>query len=423
MLKSDIKLFPFQEEGVRFLHSNNGSGGLLFDMGLGKSLTSLAFCSRNRLKTLVICPAYLKYNWQDEVNKFTTNTVEILDPKNPPTTLPDYLIVNYESVHKVSDLLSTYKFDAVVCDESQYMMNPNAQRTKATVKIAESIPKRILLSGTPIKNKVAEFYDQLKRINPSFANRKLYMETDVGDKLTLRTQQMDQFKLSQLFILVNRFCIRREKSQVLKDLPPKMFQVIPVDLSKTARKKYDALDRSSGLKFITESKQIIIPDKLPAIEEMIEDHLSTDSKLIVFTKSVDVIKHLIAKFPNAVPHFGGLSPLERNNNVKRFQEDPNCKLLIGNIDTAVGYTATKASTVLFIDLPWTTADLKQAEDRAHRIGQLNSVTIKYVIAKNTIEENILQLLRAKEKLMKAVLSGQLTEASLDIKQDLIQAIK
>jgi SWI/SNF-related matrix-associated actin-dependent regulator 1 of chromatin subfamily A len=423
MLKPEINLFPYQKEGIAFIEKNNGCAGILDTMGLGKSAQAIGFTAKHNLKTLVICPAYLKYNWVDEVNKFTNNSVEILDPANPPKTLPDYLIVNYESVYKVSELLSKYKFDAVVCDESQYMMNPNAQRTKATVKIAESIPKRILLSGTPIKNKVAEFYDQLKLINPSFTNRKLYMETYVGDKLTLRTQQMDQFKLSQLFILVNRFCIRREKSQVLKDLPPKMFQVIPVDLSKTARKQYDALDRSSGLKFITESKQIIIPDKLPAIEEMIEDHLSTDSKLIVFTKSVNVIKHLCQKFPNAVPHFGGLSPLERNNNVKRFQEDPNCKLLIGNIDTAVGYTATKASTVLFVDLPWTTADLKQAEDRAHRIGQLNSVTIKYVIAKNTIEENILQLLRAKEKLMKAVLSGQLSEASLDIKQDLLLAIK
>jgi SWI/SNF-related matrix-associated actin-dependent regulator 1 of chromatin subfamily A len=417
MLKPNVKLFPFQSEGVRFLERNNGCGGIQDTMGLGKTIQAIAYATKHNLKTLVICPAYLKYNWINEVEKFTNNSVSLNIQDQA-----DFTIVNYEVVHKTD--IKSHHFDLVICDESQYIMNPKAQRTKATLAIMSSIPKRVLLTGTPIKNKIEEFYDQLKVINPQFVDKKSYMKTYASkNKLTLKSNDTDEKSLRYLHLLINDFCIRREKEDVLKDLPPKLFQVIPVDLTPKANAQYKKIKKLSGLTFISEARKLILKDKIPQICEMIEDHISTDSKVIVFSKSVSLIKYLHNKYSNnSVMHYGGLSPLERNNNIKRFQEDPEVKVLIGNIDTAVGYTATAASNVIFCDLPWTTADLKQAEDRAHRIGQKNSVTVKYIIARGTIEEDILRLLRAKEKLLKGVLTGNMTEEALDIKKELLQCV-
>jgi SWI/SNF-related matrix-associated actin-dependent regulator 1 of chromatin subfamily A len=419
MLKTNVKLFPYQEGGVRFLEERNGCGGVFDSMGLGKTLQAIAFTTKHNLKTLIICPAYLKYNWADEIDKFTDNTVGMLTKSHIPNT--DYIIVNYEMLHTLGETIRKIPFDCAVLDESQYVMNIKSKRTIATYPIIRDIPRRILLSGTPIKNRVAELFTQLDIIRPGFCDKKSYYEGYVGKKVNLKNHEIDPIKLRELNMLLKNFCIRRQKRDVLKDLPEKSFTTVGLNINPAILQPLRGL---SGLEYVNRARTLLSRAKIKECVKMVQDHVEQDSKVLVYSQHVDHIMEIFREFKdNAVLHYGGISPLERNNNVKRFQEDPNIKVLVGNTDTAVGYTATAADTVIFLDLPWSPSDLKQAEDRAHRIGQKNAVTVKYLIALGTLEEQILRLLQTKEKLLHGSLDGSTEDKELDIRDELLESLR
>jgi SWI/SNF-related matrix-associated actin-dependent regulator 1 of chromatin subfamily A len=207
---------------------------------------------------------------------------------------------------------------------------------------------------------------------------------------------------------------------VLKDLPDKAYSTVGVNLPSSV---LSPLRGTSGLEYVNRARTLLSKAKIEECVKMIQDHIESDSKVLVYSQHIDHITEIFSRFQDqAVLHFGGINPKIRNENVKRFQEDPSIKLLVGNTDTAVGYTATAADTVIFLDLPWSPSDLKQAEDRAHRIGQKNAVTVKYLIARGTLEEEILRLLQAKEKLLRGSLDGSAEDINIDIRNELIESI-
>lgn len=419
MLKENIKLLPFQEEGVEFMTRRQGNMILGDEQGCGKTIQAIAYTAKHNLRTLVICPAYLKFNWMDEIEKFTYKSCAILNSKDDDITsayFADYVIVNYEVVHQLENIIEQLGFDIVVCDESQYIMNPNSRRTKATIKVIKKISKRILMSGTPIKNKVMEFYDQLSLVEPTYCTKSEYSSLYNHCEINMNKHEVIPEVLKVLNANIKDIFLRRTKDQVLTDLPPKAFQVLRQDVKVKLNKDL------KGLQFITHAKKTLSTAKLKDLYKLIDDHMENNQKVIVFSQYVDNIKAVLNKYDSSVAHYGEVSIEDRAKNVKKFQEDPSVNILVGNISTAVGYTATSASVVIFLDLPWTIADLKQAEDRAHRISQEKHVTIQYIIAKDSIEEKILKLLQSKEKLMKAVLDGKITEESLDIKNELLQLL-
>lgn len=417
-MRPEIKLYPFQEECVKFFEEKDGKAMSASEMGLGKTIQGIAYTSRNNFKTLVICPAYLKYNWANEIKKFTYDTVDFLSADNVPTS--QYVIINYEMIHTVVDIIPNMGFECAILDESQYMMNLKSKRTMITAPIVKQIPRRILLSGTPIKNKVIEYFSQVDIIKPGFCDKKVYNEKFVGKKINLKNHDVDTSKLKDLNLFLRDMVIRHRKKDVLKDLPDKVFQSVPIDLPGNI---LCPLKGITGLEYITRAKQLLSKAKIKECVNLIKDHIAQNSKVIVYSQHLENIHELYKNFEsNAVLHYGGINSMQRQANVDRFQTDPNCNVLVGNIDTAVGYTATSADTVIFLDLPWSPSDLKQAEDRAHRIGQKNAVTVKYLIARGTLDEQILKLLQSKEKILLGSLDGKMSNESMDIKQELLESL-
>jgi len=223
--------------------------------------------------------------------------------------------------------------------------------------------------------------------------------------------------------------IRRKKADVLKDLPDKLKAFVPMQLTNaeeyqqaendfisylTHTKGMAAAERASNaetLVRIEALKQLSVRGKIDQVVDWVEAFLEgSDQKLVIFAVHKETIEWLIgAYYKIAVKVDGSVSMLERQNAVDKFQNDPTCRIFIGNIQAAgVGLTLTASSNVAFIELPWTPGALVQAEDRCHRIGQKDSVTIHYLLATGTIEEKIAHLLDSKRKILDSVLDGEKT---------------
>jgi SNF2 family DNA or RNA helicase len=229
--------------------------------------------------------------------------------------------------------------------------------------------------------------------------------------------------------LTKTIMIRRLKKDVLPELPDKQYSSIPMEISNWTMyleaqddfikfiretKGLDAARKVSNAEQLTKIealKQLAVAGKLKQAITWIEDMLDSGEKLVVFAVHKDVIDTLMEKFGDkAVKIDGSVSSINRDKAVEAFQNDEKVRLFVGNIKAAgVGLTLTAASNVAFLELPWTSSHLSQAEDRCHRIGQKNSVNVYYLLAAGTIEEEIARLLDKKRKILDSVLDGKETE--------------
>lgn len=433
LTKSGIKreLFPYQKDGVAFLQSRKGRALVGDEMGLGKTIQALAYLQLHTeiRPAVVVCPASLKFNWAKEVRETMTSKceVQILEGKSPYKVHGDIIIINYDILPAwVKALKDIPKI--IIADECHYFKSNSALRTKAIKLLAKDCPHFIALSGTPIVNRPIEIYNALSIINssaiPSFWEyAKRYCKAThngFGWDFTGASNTDELHK-----ILTETIMIRRKKADVLKDLPDKIHSFVPMSLDNQS--EYDAIeadiigylrkvkgqkaaDRASNAEImvqIEQLKQAAVRGKLNSVVKWIEDFLEVNDKLVIFATHKFVIDKLMEVFHEvAVKIDGRTSMVDRNTAVERFQNDPKAKLLVGNTQAAgVGLTLTASSNVGFIELPWTPGELKQAEDRCHRIGQKDTVNVWMLLVLGTIEEKIAQLLDKKTKVLDAVLDG------------------
>lgn len=235
--------------------------------------------------------------------------------------------------------------------------------------------------------------------------------------------------------------IRRLKEQVLKELPAKRRATITIEMDDKSRREYDRLiaeaktaieeARESGeslgaehLALIEKSKQAAAKGKMKAALEWISDFIESGQKLIVFATHTSVVTELMQTFGGqAVKVTGDDNQAARQQAVDRFQNDKSVRLFVGNIKAAgVGLTLTAASDVTFLELAWTPGDHEQAEDRAHRIGQNSNVTAWYLLAENTIDEEIFNLLETKRQVVDKVTDGKEGKLSFSILNELANVI-
>jgi SNF2 family DNA or RNA helicase len=233
--------------------------------------------------------------------------------------------------------------------------------------------------------------------------------------------------------LIKPFVIRRTKGQVLTELPAKRRASIIMQFDEKQRQAYwDALQAAKNsskaaeaLRLIEAAKQAAVKGKLAAAIDWIENFIETE-KLVVFCTHNLTVDALMAKFgTQAVKLTGAESLKEREVSVDRFQNDDSVKLFVGNLKAAgVGITLTAASNVAFLELGWTPGDHSQAEDRCHRIGQTDSVTAWYLLADNTIEEKIFELIEMKRTWVETVHDGKVNEdLTFSMMQELTTYIK
>lgn len=428
-------LFPFQNLGVSFIEAKGGRALIADEMGLGKTVQALAYLQLHpELRpAIVVVPASLKLNWLKEANMWMPDPcAEIVSSTTPYVNQSDIIIINYDIIHYWEPTLRSWNPQVLIMDEIHCIKNNAAKRTKAVKRLAKHIPHIIGLSGTPIVNRPIEAFNAINLIDPTvcpnywnFAHRYCgARRTRFGLEVNgaTNTEELHQK-------LTNTIMLRRKKSDVLKDLPDKLYSYVPIELInretyKDAERNFISFVRdtkgqaaavkASAAAVLTEIeglKQLAVAGKMVAAIEWITEFLESDQKLVVFAVHKFVIDALMSEFRDiAVKIDGSVSAADRDRSVEEFQYNPKIRVFVGNIQAAgVGLTLTAASNVAFLELPWTPGALVQAEDRCHRIGQKDSVTVHYLLAQGTIEERIAKLIDGKRKVLDAVLDGQQTE--------------
>ena len=430
-------LRDYQKEGyqwLRTLYELGFNGILADDMGLGKTLQVIALL--DQLETdkpsLVVCPSSLIYNWEDEVHKFSQTlpvTCIVSDAKTREMMIhaicgKHLYVTSYDYIRRDIELYDAIEFEYVILDESQYIKN---QKTKnaTSVKQLHALHK-LALSGTPIENSLAELWSVFDFLMPQYLYNYHYFqkkfETDI-------VKNQDQKKIQQLQKMVSPFILRRNKKDVLLELPDKIEKTQLIPFTQQESELYFAnlaqintqlqelfqmekVDKIVILSMLTKLRQIcceprMIYDniyqsssKMKACMDLICNYKANHQQVLLFssfTKVFDLMEEELKL--NGIRYFiltGGTSKETRRELVQRFQEGEADVFLISLKAGGTGLNLTKAQAVIHYDPWWNISAQNQATDRAYRIGQHHNVMVHQLIMKESIEEKI-QILQAKKK--------------------------
>ena len=443
-------LRPYQLYGFRWLCTlaQAGFGGILADeMGLGKTVQMLAFLQAQRdggekKPALVVCPASLVYNWQDECRKFTpglrieplAGTLRQRKARLADMTA-DIYVTSYDLLRRDIALYDRITFSTVVLDEAQYVKNQRASVSKV-VRVLKA-EHRFALTGTPIENRLSELWSIFDFLMPGF----LYAAKEFSARFEGPImKQKDAQATAKLSAMTGPFILRRRKADVLKDLPEKLEEARSFQMEEDQRKLYDAqlvrmkaLLASSGdtgedklriLAEITRLRQLCCDPSLlfegydgtsakrAACLEMIQNAMDAGHRMLVFSQFTSMLALLEADLKAAdIPFYtltGATPKLERIRLVNAFNDGDVPVFLISLKAGGTGLNLTGADVVIHYDPWWNLAVQNQATDRAHRIGQTRQVTVIKLIAADTIEERIVRLQETKRELADAIISGENT---------------
>lgn len=446
-----LEYLPYQKAGIHFA-LESGNTLIADEMGLGKTIQAIGIINSDEsIKTvLVICPASLKRNWYREMQKWLIRRfcIGIADGKLCPSPEMgfDITIINYDVIHKHS-VLSRVKWDMVISDESHNIKNPKTIRAKHILgrrseKIDGIRGRRIVaLTGTPILNRPGEILSTLLWLDPEHWKGKEYYFLSRfcgGKQKGCNKHRMPELQEK----LRTTIMIRRKKADVLKELPPKVRQVITLEVTDSAtieliqrekelagKRDYTDIQAEIELakasdnedeyqKAIEKLKSAVGGDigelsrirkevaiaKLPYVIDHLKGAIDSAGKIVVFAHHIEVLKALHAAFPGSVILYGGTKNEDRQAAVDRFQNDPECPLFVGSIKAAgVGITLTAASTVVFAELDWVPGNLSQAEDRCHRISQTDSVLVQHIVLDDSLDARMAQMVVEKQKIIDSAL--------------------
>lgn len=429
-------LRPYQREGVRKLADTFDLRGLLADeMGLGKTAQVIgALRSRSDgLPALVVCPAFLKEHWKREIARWYPDaTVAVVSGKvKADSGIPgkrDFVIINYDILVSWEELIRDYGFRTAIFDECHRLKRSGTKWTKAGLAIGRSIRNVICVSGTQIESRPIEFFNVLRLLAPGqFSDYEDFGMRYCGPTKNRYSKYGFDFNgasnTRELYEKLGDIMIRRYKADVLDELPEKQRSVIAVEVDlkeyrRRWRKYVDScnLDEFNSGRILTEiegCKQAAVRAKMPAAIAWIGEYLESGCKLVVFGTHREILDMLEEAFPGCARVDGSVTGPKKQAEIDRFQNDPDCRLFIGNIRAAgVGITLTAASATLTLELAWTPGEHDQAEDRIHRIGQTaDHVDAYYMVAKDTIEEEIFELLDQKRRDLAEVLDGRPVRAT------------
>lgn len=443
-------LYPYQREGM--LHLAFGERALLADeMGLGKTIQAVAACALlhhlgKAKRVLVVTPASLKTEWEEQIRKFTTLSHQLVfGPRSArlkyyaDSSPPFFTIVNYEQV--VSDSLDInhhLRPDIVVLDEAQRIKNW-ATKTAQAVKRLQS-RYAFVLTGTPIENRIDELYSIVDFLDPSLLgplfrfNREFYQFDEKG--------RPENYKnLPVLRERVRPVLLRRRKHHVETELPDRTDRNHFVKLTPAMQVEYDEVKQQASqlvqkslkrplkkdesellmillgmMRMICDSPSIIknrgcedcpkLDELATILDEALED---PDVKVIIFSEWEGMLKKVRAwADKNGVGyawHTGSVPQQKRRGEILAFRNDPDCRLFLSTDSGGVGLNLQNASVVVNCDLPWNPARLEQRIARAWRKHQTRPVTVVNLVAENTLEHAMLETLTLKSNLAQGVLDG------------------
>jgi SWI/SNF-related matrix-associated actin-dependent regulator of chromatin subfamily A-like protein 1 len=424
------ELKPFQRAGVSYLLTQRRAF-LADEQGLGKTIEALATLEADgAYPAIVVCPASLKLNWLRELELWLPGrSAQALAGTRAPTALTpaDVTVVNYDIVAARLAALRALQPRALVLDESHYCKNASAKRTQAVQQLSAAVPRDglvLALTGTPVMNRPPELISQLRILGRlgDFGSGAQFGKRFRGPDAHLRLH----------WHLRARCFARRLKADVLPQLPAKTRGVIPVELDNEPEYRLAERDlvawlqsqpldlheldakvaaalRAERLVRLNALKLLAARGKLHAALAWIHDFCSSGERLVVFAHHREIQRAVLERFPSALHILGADSHTARDASLRAFQA-PACaenQLIVCSIEVAGhGITLTRSSNVAFLELDWTPAKHDQAEDRCHRLGQLDTVNATYLLAAGTVDETIGALLERKRAVIGAVTDGR-----------------
>lgn len=429
----NAKLRKFQVTGVQFLIKRKGVGLIGDDMGVGKTLQVLAFLALfpDYGPIVIECPSNAKYEWEDQLYEHTKFLdCQVLEGRKPYKITSNIIIINYDILPFWEEKLLKIKVQGVTADECHYIKTRKIKRTVTTKKLVKKAKFFIPMSGTPITNRPVEFFPVLNMLDSKkFRSFWKYAWRFCDPKKGFRGRGWvfnGAENLTELHELVKPMMIRRMKSEVLKELPPKQRIRILVEIDN--RKEYDKASddflawyqKEHGRKRMKKAKRGEAVVKLGVLKRLaahgiiksairwIDDYLeTTGKKLVVFCHGKD-IQEILVKHYGASAAIGGKKGRKRKIEVKKFQTNKKCRVFLGKLmSDKEAITLTAASATFTIELGWNPGLHDQAEDRVNRYGQTaSSIEAYYMIAMNTVYESVWEMIEAKRIILSHILDGE-----------------
>ena len=467
-------LREYQRDGFYWIKTlkENGFGGILADdMGLGKTLQILAFLLSEKeqgkvgdeLRTLIVAPASLVYNWKKEVERFTPQLSvcvmagtahERKELIKNQTSNVDVWITSYDLLKRDIELYQDIIFANEIIDEAQYIKNQTTHAAKSVRLVNSSF--RMALTGTPMENRLSELWSIFDYLMPGF----LYGYTRFRSEIeTPIVSDKDEDAMTRLRAMIHPFILRRLKKDVLKELPEKQEEIVTVALSGEQKKLYQAhsqrlkmfLENQNDEDFAQNKLQILAeltklrqlccgPElllenykgenaKLETCIELITQAIAGGHKILLFSQFTSMLDLIGEELKKAKIDYyridGSVKKEARMEMVEQFQ-NPKNQVSVFCISLKAGGTGlnlTAADIVIHYDPWWNVAVQNQATDRAHRIGQKHAINVYQLIAEETIEQKICELQQVKEDLAEEVLSGEGISSTLFNKDEIMNLLE
>jgi len=476
--ETHVPLFPYQREGM--LHLAFTERALLADeMGLGKTIQAIAACALlKRLgkarRVLVVTPASLKTEWEEQIRRFTGLDLQIIfggkiqrlkayrtglsalisshgESRNPATpgtadSMPFFTIVNYEQmVVDAPEVNADLAPDIIVLDEAQRIKNWGTKTARAVKQLQSRYA--FVLTGTPIENRIDELHSIMSFLNPAILgplfrfNRDFYEMDERGRPVACRN-------LDQLHQRIKPFMLRRRKAEVETELPARTDRNFFVKLSEHQRQNHaaheqevsklvqiakrrpltpqqmDKLQRELAMmRMVCDTNYILDQEdetcpKLVELEKLLDECIENDAKVIIFSeweRMLELVRKLCRRRDiGHAWHTGSVPQKRRRDEINAFKNDPGCRVFLSTDSGATGLNLQNASVVINCDLPWNPARLEQRIARAWRKNQIKPVTVINLISEESIEYRMLDTLALKQSLATSVLDkpGEVTEIKL-----------
>lgn len=433
----EITLRPYQEQAIKFIAQKKGNAIIKIPCGGGKTIMALYLLKKYPKlgKALFITPSSVKHQFAKEYEKvFPEHKIVVLSGKYDPTRIQeikeantcfinyDILFIKNEKNISWSDFFKEAKFRVLVCDESQKIKNTEAKRTQAVLALSRVIPFKILMSATPITNNVTDLYSQIKTVDPLFQMSYYSFETKFCPKVkrTFRIKKKtatgytykekdvwvpgNPTNLDQLNLLTERYMFSVSEKEVYAHLSE--YTHIPVEadidqsseVRKLQQKFIDSASLIEAQSNLMSLRKAVGLSKIQFCKEWINDWLDGNkSKIVAFCYHRDVVDILQKELPGSVKFYGGMSDSAKAEAVNKFKNDPNCRVIVCNMDTVTGLDGlnTVSNTCVYCEETSSATSAEQSRGRTRRINSSYDKYFVYHIIGNLIDEVMLSAQDAK----------------------------
>lgn len=451
----NVRLFPYQKEGVRFAF-RAGKAIIADEMGLGKTIQAIGVAELMRQyyhisSALIVCPTSLKYQWKKEIERFTDADAVVVEGgplvrKKLYEAKEFYKIVSYNAVCNDIKYLKKLQTDFLIMDEVQRLKNWNTQISKAARRIESDYA--VILSGTPLENKLEELYSIVEFVDP-YCLGPYYQFMDQAVVKSETGKVVGYKNLNEVGKQLERVLIRRRKKDVALQLPGRMDKVLFVPMTEQQRSIHEEFQSSvaqlvykwSKMRFLSEKDRKRLLLMLSQMRMVCDSTYILDQKTRHDTKveeAMNILKNVFENGNEKVVLFsqwermtrliaseldalgiryeylhGGVPSVARKKLVENFMELPECRVFLSTDAGSTGLNLQAASILVNLDLPWNPAVLEQRIARIYRIGQRKNIQVINMVASQTIEERMLSTLNFKSSLFEGVLDNGNDEIFLE----------